>query len=272
MDESTKRGLLAAYGRLLKPLVRILIRNGVVYDEFAEVAKHTFVRVALDQQEEKNSRQSAETLAQLVGITGDEFTSIETKLASAQDHSSELFDDIVSILGAWHTKSELIGPYGLPIELPLEAPTNIDFTTLAKSCTTNASPTDILKELIATSAVTETKPGWYKVKTRYYMPEGSAPGGIEHLSRTIEDIANTIDHNHSEPNQSRRMFERHVYTEDGIRSEDLPRFAEFAGKKAQTLIEEIDNWLTGLEKPDETDRERLSTGFGIFHYVHNDKQ
>ena len=46
MDESPKRGLLAAYGRLLGPLVRILIRNGVSFNEFAEVAKETYVEVA----------------------------------------------------------------------------------------------------------------------------------------------------------------------------------------------------------------------------------
>ncbi|MEE4184384.1 MAG: DUF6502 family protein, partial [Gammaproteobacteria bacterium] len=46
MDESPKRGLLAAYGRLLRPLIRILIRNGVSFAEFADVAKQAYVEVA----------------------------------------------------------------------------------------------------------------------------------------------------------------------------------------------------------------------------------
>jgi len=41
-----KQGLLAAYRRLMRPLVRILIRNGVAYGEFAEIAKEVYIDVA----------------------------------------------------------------------------------------------------------------------------------------------------------------------------------------------------------------------------------
>ena len=46
MESDLKQGLLAAYRRLMKPLVRILIRNGVAYGEFAEVAKEVYIDVA----------------------------------------------------------------------------------------------------------------------------------------------------------------------------------------------------------------------------------
>jgi hypothetical protein len=46
MSENFKATLLAAFGRLMKPLVRILLRNGVAYGEFAEVIKRVYVDVS----------------------------------------------------------------------------------------------------------------------------------------------------------------------------------------------------------------------------------
>jgi len=46
MSENFKTTLLAAFGRLMKPLVRILLRNGVAYGEFAEVVKRVYVDVS----------------------------------------------------------------------------------------------------------------------------------------------------------------------------------------------------------------------------------
>ncbi len=43
---NVKQALLAAYRHLLTPLVRILLRNGISYLEFAEVARQVFVDVA----------------------------------------------------------------------------------------------------------------------------------------------------------------------------------------------------------------------------------
>lgn len=273
MDESTKRGLLAAYGRLLRPLVRILIRNGVIYSEFAEVAKETFVRVGSESTSGQDSPSRTRAISGLTGLTSSEINQIHQEINSRGDSKNEQFDVIVKVLATWHTNSNFTGPYGLPLELPYSQENRLDFRTLVEGCSPTADAKAILNELLETSAVEEVNPGWHKVKTRYYMPEGSAPGGIEHLSRTIEDLANTIDHNHSETLQRNRLFERHVYTEDGIRAEDLPAFAEFAGKRAQKLLDEIDNWLTNnVEPPSAEEKDSLSTGFGIFHYIHKDQE
>jgi hypothetical protein len=90
---------------------------------------------------------------------------------------------------------------------------------------------------------------------------------LEHLARTFTDIVNTLDHNLLENDARKRLFERQVYTEDGIREEDLPRFQAFAKNRASVLLDEIDNWLTQLEKPERKAGQTLVTGLGIFNYV-----
>ena len=45
-DDSLTLGLLSAYRKLLQPLVRILIRQGISYGELSEILKGVFVEVA----------------------------------------------------------------------------------------------------------------------------------------------------------------------------------------------------------------------------------
>ena len=48
LSDNFKRTLLATFKTLMRPLVRILLRNGVSYGEFAELLKSVFVDAAQD--------------------------------------------------------------------------------------------------------------------------------------------------------------------------------------------------------------------------------
>ncbi len=271
MDESPKRGLLAAYARLLGPLIRILIRNGVPFDEFSEIAKQTYVEVAATDFRVGEKTSSEPRLSILTGLEETEVREINESFRSSSEEKTNTLDGIVRVLAAWHTDSNFTGPYGLPIELKFEDQSTINFARLAKENFSSIDSKKLLNKLIEVGLVTETERGWFKVLKRNYRPEGSAPDGLEHLARTLSDMVNTLDHNSLEDNASKRLFERQVYTEDGIRTEDLPRFQAFASSKASLLLDEIDNWLTQLDKPDEKEKLTVITGMGIFNYVQQDK-
>jgi len=271
MDESPKRGLLAAYARLLGPLIRILIRNGVTFDEFSKIAKQTYVEVAAKDFRVRETTSSEPRLSILTGLEETEVREINESFKSSSEEKTNTLDGIVRVLAAWHTDSNFTGPYGLPIELKFEDQSSINFARLAKENFSSFDPKELLNKLIKVGLVTETEQGWFKVLARNYRPEGSAPDGLEHLARTLSDMVNTLDHNSLEDNASKRLFERQVYTEDGIRAEDLPRFQAFASSKASVLLDEIDNWLTQLDKPNEMEKRTLITGMGIFNYVQQDK-
>jgi len=271
MDESPKRGLLAAYGRLLRPLIRILIRNGVSFREFAEVAKGTYVDVAEKDFSVPNKKITQTRISALTGLERRDVERIvQLKKALEEELEGSNLNRVVAILTGWHTDADYTGPYGVPIEVQLSDSSGVDFTELSRRhAGDKASPKSLLEEMVRAGVAVETERGWFKVVSRYYIPQGSAPAGLEHLSRTLQDLVTTIEHNLLEADSNKKMFERHVYTEEGIRPEDLPHFEEFAKEKAKLLLEEIDNWLSQLDKPNTPVDERISTGLGIFHYIHH---
>ena len=271
MDESPKRGLLAAYGRLLRPLIRILIRNGVSFSEFAEVAKGAYVEVAEKDFSVPNKKITQTRISALTGLERREVARlVQIQIALEEARKGSNLNRIVAILTGWHTDVDYTGPYGVPMELRLSDNSGNDFSKLAyRHAGETVAPKVLLDEMVRAGVAVETEPGWFKVISRYYIAQGGAPAGLEHLSRTLQDLVTTIEHNLLETDTSKKMFERHVYTEEGIRPEDLPHFEAFTREKAKLLLEEIDNWLSQLDKPDTAADERISTGLGIFHYIHH---
>src|SRR5512136_1147105 len=69
MSENFKATLLSAFKPLMRPLVRILVRNGVSFGEFAELIKTVFVDAAQDVLQLPDSRQSVARIAITTGLT-----------------------------------------------------------------------------------------------------------------------------------------------------------------------------------------------------------
>ena len=95
MEESPKRGLLAAYGRLLGPLVRILIRNGVTFEEFSNTAKQSYVEVANQYHKVGEEEPADDKLAVLTGLKAQEIIEIKSHLKASSDQDQDLLDVFV---------------------------------------------------------------------------------------------------------------------------------------------------------------------------------
>lgn len=268
MEADQKQGLLNAYRRLLRPLIRILIRNGVAYGEFAEVAKEVYVDVASRDFKVPHRKMSQARIAIVTGLTRKEVARL---LSGNKKYGEELQSNrnrVTRVLTAWHTDADFTGPYGLPLELPFENSTGApDFQELVRRASGDMAPRAMLDELMRIGVVKETEAGWHKVLTRTYVPEGVAPDSLERMAKVISNFITTIDNNIREPDPKKGTLERHVYADHGIRPEDFPRLRRFLIDRSQLLLEEIDNWFSQLDRPDPQAKNTIHTGLGIYHYI-----
>lgn len=263
-----KLSILAAYKRLLKPLVRILIRNSVSFAEFSEIAKDVYVEVAASdfQLPEKNMTQGR--IAILTGLTRKEVNRLVTQKGLQQrDYASNL-NRVTRILSGWHTDPQFTGPYGLPLEVPYDAPGGRSFTELVRRYTGDMPVRAMLDELLRIGVVKESDGGRFKVLTRAYLPKTDAPDSLDRLGHVVRNFIETQDFNRTETNPELRLFERQVVADSGIRVSDLPRFQTYVRERGQFLLEEIDDWLSKLDPPNEGASEPVvNTGVGIYHYL-----
>ena len=117
-------------------------------------------------------------------------------------------------------------------------------------------------------AVVETEPGWLKVLRRVYEPQTLAMDNFERVGEVVKNFVDTVDFNLQKPGPGSGRFERIVYSPEGIRDEDFPKFRAYVNERCQALLEEIDNWIARLDLPDKSDASGVThTGVGIYHYI-----
>ncbi len=267
MEPDLKSSLIKAYSRLLRPLVQILLRTGVTYPEFADLAKRVFVEAATREIRRQGDDDSATRISLVTGMSQRETVEV-LEQRNAGGSSATSLEDIEAILSGWHTDPRFVGPYGLPLELSLHERNRPDFATLTAIFSPRRKAQDLVRELVRVGVVLETSYGMYRVLTRTYMPAVTDPESLDRLGRAVQFFVETIEFNRRQVAPDDRRFERTVTSDFGIRPEDLGRLQSLIRTRGQALLEEIDTWLSMREKPD-SDLPPLGVkaGLGIFHYV-----
>ncbi len=273
MGESIKLTLLRAYQVLLGPLIRILLRQGISYAEFSEIAKAVYVEVALKDFKVAGRKATRTRVAVMTGLTRKEVKRVIDEAVKDRYEPKSKFSRLGRVLVGWHTDTDFTGPYGLPLELQYETnnPGELTFAELVKRHSGDMSPRSILDELVRVGAVRETDAGWYRVLRREYITDAQGRDTFERTGFIVRNFVNTVDFNMTKSAPGKGRFERHVFPADGVRAEDMPRFDAFLRERCQTLLEELDNWLAKLPVPDNGKGEEvIHTGVGVYHYMTNE--
>jgi Family of unknown function (DUF6502) len=274
MSDSVKQTLLATFRVLLGPLVRILLRQGISYGEFSEVAKAVYVEIALKDFKVSGRKATKTRLAVMTGLTRKEVKRVVDEANKERFELRTNFNRLGRVLVGWHTDPDFTGPYGLPLELQYETPTpnDVTFSELVKRHSGDMSPRSILDELIRVGAVRETDKGWFRVLRRDYIPEAEGIHNFERVGSVIRNFVNTVDFNMTKPAPGKGRFERLVVADDGMRIQDIPKFDAYLRERCQSILEEVDNWITNLPKPNRSKGDVvIRTGMGIYHYMNDEE-
>jgi hypothetical protein len=241
----------------------------VTYGEFSEAAKLAYIDSICEDDFLANESQGPEHISSLTGFSVAEvLTLLEKRTLPASSLTTNL-DQLVGLIHEWNTSTEFTGPYGIPLELKFEgSKERPSFSDLVRRHFTATEPQEVLSELLRNGALQQTEPGWYRVLARAYRQQADSAESIEAFIRSVQTYIEVLDNNAKTNDQTKKFFEREVYTERGIRPENVPRFKRFFSGKAQQLLEEIDNWIALLEPPDKDNG--IRTGLSIFHYTRHE--
>jgi hypothetical protein len=245
MSENLKTTLLAAFARLMKPLVRILLRNGVAYGEFAEVIKRVFVDVSTSEIRGVGGVASESKIAIKTGLSRTEVARLVSVAGSANDDLGAQTNRIGWLLTLWHQDT---GPYGIPLELPFEDKLGLrSFCELVRRAgALDVAPSELLDELVRVGAAVQLPNGLIRVLARSYLPSQTDPAALEFMSVAFTDLASTLARNLEYEDRS-KLFERRVWTPHGIAEKDVAAFERMVNEQGQHFLETLDDWLTARE-------------------------
>ena len=240
MDENHLKPLYAAILRLLRPLAKILLRNGISYGTFADLAKWVFVEVATKDFAIKDRKQSTSRISVITGLSRREVMRVRKLQRPDITESIEKHNRAARVIAAWRREHDFLKADGKPSILPFEGQ-GTTFSELVKRFSGNVPPRAVLDELLNVGAVKQLPESKVCLLSRAYIPKDYDSHQITILGTDVKHLLTTINHN-LKPDISEPIFQRKV-AYDNLPDEVLEKFHKQFNKKAQNLLESADNWL-----------------------------
>lgn len=265
MTSETTSQALAAARQWLRPTIHVLLRCGVPWREFAELAKSTYVEVATARFGKRGRPTNVSRTAMLTGLPRRDVRKQRERLMSAQAGPAGYVSKASMILTAWHLDPEFLDAGGKPRLLPLEGE-EASFTALMRRCGGgDVRPTTVLKELVSAGAVKERPDGRLQALQRHYIPHAMDAELLRLWGTVLADIAATYDHNLTRNAKEPSRFER-AAVNDRIPAKVVAEFHHFLDKEGQAFLERVDAWLTAhqVTSQDMSAKEVTRLGAGAY--------
>jgi Family of unknown function (DUF6502) len=258
--------IAAAVLRLLRPLVRILLRNGVPYGAFADIAKQAYVDIASKEFTVAGKKQTTSRVSIITGLTRKEVARIQ-KLSTPHEAREQGIphNRAARVIGAWVRENTFQNASGEPALLDMDGKKS--FSELVKHHSGDMPVRAVLDELVRVGAVVKTKTGKVCLQERGYIPK---TGEIEKLGILGTDVAGliaTIDRN-LQSDIKEPYFQRKV-SYDALPESALPRLRSLTAEQGQALLEHLDRWMAEQDKdinPEITDEGRRRAGIGVYYF------
>lgn len=272
--QSVKDNLIAAFRYLLRPLVRLALKNSVAFPDFREALKHAYVEVAAKQIAGLGKMVTDEGIALIAQV---EKTEVRHILETVRDPgfglTSQELNPIVTVLNAWNTNPKYTGPYGIVRDLPfLRKDLNSDSTTfveLVGEQSPGVSPQGLLDELIRTGCVIDVGNGYFRAVKRTYVPDPLSPKSIRLFASVVHNVCEAAERSlRAESAGGKGLIQRTIFTLHGIPRDSMPAFAQFVRDRGQNFADDIDNYLSDIDT--EGIEGGVKTGVSFHHYIVND--
>ncbi|MEN8206349.1 MAG: DUF6502 family protein [Pseudomonadota bacterium] len=267
MSKKQQHALFAATRLLLRPLVRILIRNGVAHGAFAELTKKVFVDVAFDEFSPDGKKQTVSRVSALTGLTRKDVKRLH-ELQQTDDSSSQArYNRAVRVISGWRNDKRYLDGAGKPADLPMSGK-RYSFDELVRQYSGDIPTRAMLSMLVEAGSVKEVS-GNVRLVRHAYVSSGDPTEKLKILGSDVFELISTIDHNMT-AGPGDLLFQRKV-SYDGIDPDSLTRLKKMSAKKAQTLLEQLDRIYADNELEDSSDQGK-TISLGIYYYEHDSSE
>jgi len=266
MQRSKHQILAAALARILKPLIRILLKSGISYGTFADIAKMQFVDVAQNEFSIQGRKQSVSRVSVITGLTRKEVRRIMGLHELEDNRNWDRYNRASRVISGWRRDKDFMDKEGKPVLLSVSGTPN-SFQELVKRYSGDIPYRAVLDELVADGSVERISENKVKLFQRAYLPKTDESMKLHILGVDTAFLVDTIEHNLNRKDQPPRFQRKVLY--DNLPDEALPEFRRLSAESAQTLLEKLDQWLSRHDRdvnPKTGGGGRNTAGVGIYYF------
>ncbi len=255
----------SAVTTLLRPLVRLLLRNGIPYRLFADLAKRVYIEVATEEFGIPGRKQSKSRVSVITGLSRKEVLRVKRLPSTTDLGATERYNRAARVVSGWVRDSIYHDETGHPADLPFDGQT-VCFRQLVNTYSGDAPARAVLDELLRVGIVEKTMEGKIRLLERSYLPKTGEIDKIAILGVDTSYLIATVDHNICHPDAP--FFQRKVCY-DNLPDEAIPGLKKVANEKAQALLEQLDQWMSERDRdfnPNVPGTGRQRAGVGIYYF------
>lgn len=269
MKEDLQARLMQCISHCMRPLARIMLRSGIGYPQFAEIAKLAFLREA---QVEKDGRGRSTNLSRIAirtGLSRKEVARLSNYLLEIEKSSASGravdFQSLHAerVLQLWHADSRFVDQTGAPRQLPFsDGP--VSFGELVRAAGGDVPAGAVRAELVSAGTVVESDDGVLHAVKRHFVPadvdEELLVGFTHIILPVVEGVARNTDDRCTSP-----FIQRLVYS-DRLTPDAVPLFRRVARERVTGFVQSVDDWLSANEAPEADESNPHRYGIGVFYY------
>jgi hypothetical protein len=266
LDQSLRSAVLM----ILRPLARIMLRHGMAFGEFAELAKKAFVDEAFLSLEAEEKRPTVSAVSALTGLTRKEAKRLQDADPESEAESSERYNRAIRVLSGWATGPGFLDKKGEPRPLPLDD-SDSGFAALVKEFSGDI-PVAAMLSVLESSGNIQVRDNEAVLLDRAYIPTDTPTEKINILGTDVAELIGTIEHNLNCPTEELR-FQRKV-SNTCLRADAVDAFRKLSNQKSQELLEAYDQWLSENETHQDggSDTPCVYVAVGIYYVEDSDRR
>ncbi|PID63932.1 MAG: hypothetical protein CSB44_00225 [Gammaproteobacteria bacterium] len=252
--------LLTALRRVLRPLVRLLLRHGIAFSDFAEVARTAYVEVAHAEFPPPKRRQTQSNVAVITGLHRHEVKRILDRLAD-EPADTPRHNRAARVISGWQRDPEF-SKDGQPRALGIKE----EFKTLVARYSGDITPRAILDELLRVGAVCREGEA-LRLLAESYVPHTSDEALMRIFGDATADLIATIDHNLTHPRAEHRLQISVVY--DNLPDERLDVVERESRNRSMVFLRDVDALFAENDRdanPAIEGSGRNRAGIGLFFF------
>ncbi len=247
--------------KILRPLVRVLLRNGVSCGSFEELVRKAYVDEAFSIGNKNQQKTTISSVSAQTGLSRKEVKRLSELQGEHHEEVEQKYNRAVRVISGWVNDKKFIDASGKEKILKLDGDAD-SFSALVKQFSGDI-PTRAMLDLLLAADCVQLEDDKVKLIKHAYVPGKDSAEVIRILGTDTNELLNTIDFNLTAEKDNKR-FQRKVSSKV-LDNRALEEFKVLSNKRAQALLEELDTWLSQNEvSPDDENATYVS--LGIYFY------
>jgi hypothetical protein len=260
--------ILDALGRLLEPVVLLLLKSGITWREFSDLAKAKFVQVATKEFGIRGRQTNASRVAILTGIDRRDVRKLRMSATESPGLDVGFMSKPTQVLDGWFHDRQFRTESGQPRDLHVSEGDD-SFAALVRRYAPGIPPVAMIKELRAVGAIELLPNERMRALKRSYIPRELTDNQIRLWGSVLQDVGTVLEHNLMRKPSEQARFERRALNLS-VDPRARREFEAFLAVEGQAFLERVDDWLASHQAPGSVGGQgppTLRLGVGVYQIV-----